>query len=540
MTTRAKVRVGEITLWERDYAPAFDPKASATDQNYLGLAIPAAAWVLFRTHDEDNLRPIGMWWRRIKRGVIGQIEFPAATSDWQSYALFSLGVSHEQDPIASRNYYRRALDHDAANRAALFNLAVLDVEEGRFDEAEEFLRHLNEMVDRGRYKHRDPLWYRVQYMRAVLGLNNPAFASAAAPGDRPGQILLEMLIALEDTLIRPRKWLDRLRGYLSRPAQRQDVALKKVLVEFEGGALVALAGVMAGSATSLKSPNGGPVGAAPGDATLAHAVRDRPALRSNLQVFKDSREDDLGGGARAQMFALEIIHFVFIGNDVRRNDRSLYNFACFLALHTAEADRALQILEGVLAMHPERAAWAIADPSFAQFKSDKRFLAMVNPVPPAPPAASPTPVPSLLASYSMVIARPADQVFGFISDFENNPRWQRGVRSVRWTSKPPHGLGATHNQSGKYWGLRLWSDFKTIAYEPGERVTIESSDGPFPAAETRMVERIDDARCQVSVRVEGDARAFPRIAPTFLRFLVQGRIKADSRRLKHQLESTGD
>lgn len=28
------------------------------------------------------------------------------------------------------------------------------------------------------------------------------------------------------------------------------------------------------------------------------------------------------------------------------------------------------------------------------------------------------------------IDRPADDVFAYVSDFENNPRWQRGVRET--------------------------------------------------------------------------------------------------------------
>ena len=35
------------------------------------------------------------------------------------------------------------------------------------------------------------------------------------------------------------------------------------------------------------------------------------------------------------------------------------------------------------------------------------------------------------------VARPAADVFAFVSDFENNPRWQRGMVSCRWVSPPP-------------------------------------------------------------------------------------------------------
>lgn len=134
------------------------------------------------------------------------------------------------------------------------------------------------------------------------------------------------------------------------------------------------------------------------------------------------------------------------------------------------------------------------------------------------------------------IDRPAAEVFDFVSDFENNPRWQRGMKSCRWTSEPPHGIGSTYDQIARFLGKEIVSSFKVIAHEPGRRVKITSTAGPFPITETRVVEHLDNCRSRVSAVVEGDASGFFRLATPLLRLLVQCSARGDYARLKGDLE----
>src|SRR5437762_10705599 len=114
---------------------------------------------------------------------------------------------------------------------------------------------------------------------------------------------------------------------------------------------------------------------------------------------------------------------------------------------------------------------------------------------------------------STEISRPPDEVFAFISDFENNPKWQRGMRSCRWTSDPPYGIESTYEQVAHFLGREIVSAFRVVEYEPERRVKIVSTAGPFPIAETRTVTPLDGGRrTRVDVTVDGDARGFFRVA----------------------------
>ncbi len=49
---------------------------------------------------------------------------------------------------------------------------------------------------------------------------------------------------------------------------------------------------------------------------------------------------------------------------------------------------------------------------------------------------------------SLVINRPAEQVFAFISDLENDPPWT-SVAEMSWTSQGPIGIGTTFRQRAR-------------------------------------------------------------------------------------------
>jgi uncharacterized membrane protein len=132
---------------------------------------------------------------------------------------------------------------------------------------------------------------------------------------------------------------------------------------------------------------------------------------------------------------------------------------------------------------------------------------------------------------SVDVDRPAGEVFDFVADFENNPRWQRGMRSCRWTSPPPHEVGSTYDQVAHFLGRDVVSSFRVVEHEPGRRVRITSTAGPFPITETRVVESLPDGRARVTAVVEGDAGRFFRYAGPLVRPLVQRSVRGDYRRL---------
>lgn len=138
---------------------------------------------------------------------------------------------------------------------------------------------------------------------------------------------------------------------------------------------------------------------------------------------------------------------------------------------------------------------------------------------------------------SIDIERDAAAVFGYVADFENNPAWQRGMRSAVWTSEPPIGIGSTYDQVARFLGREIRTSFEVTALEPGRSITITSTAGPFPITVTRTVEPLGDGRCRATAHVSGESSRFLHIADPIARWLVRRSVDGDYSRLKLLLET---
>jgi hypothetical protein len=140
-------------------------------------------------------------------------------------------------------------------------------------------------------------------------------------------------------------------------------------------------------------------------------------------------------------------------------------------------------------------------------------------------------------SVNRVIDRPAPEVFAFVSDVSNNPRWQKGQVSCRWTSPPPVGIGSTYEQEARFLGRRVLSTFAVVEYEPGRSVTIQTVESSFPIRVRRAVEPIDERRSRVVAEITGEPGGFFHLIAPLVRRLAQRSVDADYDRLKVLLES---
>lgn len=134
---------------------------------------------------------------------------------------------------------------------------------------------------------------------------------------------------------------------------------------------------------------------------------------------------------------------------------------------------------------------------------------------------------------------PAAEVFAYVADFSNNQAWQSGISSVEWTSPPPIGVGSTYDQVSDY--KNMVTGYEITAIEPGCSITAESRQGAtFPITVTRTVVPLSGTRCRITVDLIGHPRGFRRLVKPLVVKVVRDSIEADYRRLKRQLETTGE
>ena len=135
-----------------------------------------------------------------------------------------------------------------------------------------------------------------------------------------------------------------------------------------------------------------------------------------------------------------------------------------------------------------------------------------------------------------VISRPLDEVFAFVGDVRNRPRWDDSVDSEELTSPEPIGVGSTVRTKLRSMGKDYEYNWEIAEHEPPNRMTVESSSGPFP---TTLAFQFDarDGGTRVRASVTGRPTGLLRLLQPLIARTTQKNLDRGYARLKRLLET---
>jgi uncharacterized membrane protein len=143
------------------------------------------------------------------------------------------------------------------------------------------------------------------------------------------------------------------------------------------------------------------------------------------------------------------------------------------------------------------------------------------------------------AEHTVVVGRPADEVFGFLTDVSNVPSWQSGSIEVH----PPDGslaVGTTYVQVLKFLGRRIETTLEVTEFEPGRRFALKTRSGPVPFEVRHTLEPADgDGATRLHVELEGEPGGFFKLADALVERNAQRQIERDFATLKELVEARG-
>ena len=133
--------------------------------------------------------------------------------------------------------------------------------------------------------------------------------------------------------------------------------------------------------------------------------------------------------------------------------------------------------------------------------------------------------------HEVEIERAPEDVYAFLSDPENLPKWQHEVLEVRLESD------TRFTEVRTFIGRRVESTIEIIAAEPGREFSIRSGVGPVHFAVRHLLEPAGEGtRLRVMGESEGAGGIF-KLGGRLLHRAVERRAREDFRRLKELLES---
>ena len=142
---------------------------------------------------------------------------------------------------------------------------------------------------------------------------------------------------------------------------------------------------------------------------------------------------------------------------------------------------------------------------------------------------------------TVLINKPIEEVFSFITDVRNNDRWVEGASETRLTSDKDHGIGATFEGKYTYSGKTHEISYEVAKFSPPNQFGVKSLTGPFPFENWLNLKSID-GKTEITNTIDaGSDHILTTLMFIFLRPLIRRQMnkqmKAELDNLKALIET---
>lgn len=137
--------------------------------------------------------------------------------------------------------------------------------------------------------------------------------------------------------------------------------------------------------------------------------------------------------------------------------------------------------------------------------------------------------------HSAEIERPVEEVFAFLAEPANLPRWQRSLLDVRPHRRGPLRPGVEVTEVRRFLGRVMETTWVCTEHRPSRRSVIESDEGPVPFRGTWELEPAAYETTRFTWTLETGGLA-ARIASAVAARLARQELEANTLRLKQLLE----
>jgi carbon monoxide dehydrogenase subunit G len=141
-------------------------------------------------------------------------------------------------------------------------------------------------------------------------------------------------------------------------------------------------------------------------------------------------------------------------------------------------------------------------------------------------------------STSLVVERPVEEVFRFLSNRENDPKWESQTVEVIKTSEGTIGAGTTWRQVTRILGQDMVGEIVFAEYKENEKITTKSRSGSIPVT-ARMTFRPVPAGTLLEVAIEVELGGLLGLAEPLAAAAFRRQLRSSFGNLKKLLESPG-
>ena len=135
------------------------------------------------------------------------------------------------------------------------------------------------------------------------------------------------------------------------------------------------------------------------------------------------------------------------------------------------------------------------------------------------------------------IDRPRTDVAAYAADPSNAPAWYANIKSIEWRTDPPLRIGSRMDFVAHFLGKVLSYTYEVVDYVPGERLVMQTNQGPLPMRTTYEWLDAGNGATRMTLRNTGEPAGFSRLIVPFMALAMRSANRKDLARLKALMEA---
>ena len=138
---------------------------------------------------------------------------------------------------------------------------------------------------------------------------------------------------------------------------------------------------------------------------------------------------------------------------------------------------------------------------------------------------------------SIIINKPVEEVFNYVTAPQNYTKWQSGVTNIIEDRGPRNTVGSQFTEVRKFMGQEMHTTLELTEFVPNARWTAKVVKGPVPY-EVNMTFQPIEGGTKVTTSVDGEPKGFFKLAEGMVAGQLEKSLAEDEQKLKEILEAS--
>ena len=137
----------------------------------------------------------------------------------------------------------------------------------------------------------------------------------------------------------------------------------------------------------------------------------------------------------------------------------------------------------------------------------------------------------------IIINQPAHVVADYAMQPDHAPEWYVNIQSAEWRTEKPLRQGSQIAFKAKFLGREMAYVYEVKELVPGQKLVMQTADGPFPMETTYTFEAMDAYTTKMKLRNRGKPSGFSKLFSPFMERMMRRANKKDLQKIKDIIET---